>query len=157
MKFLIAIGISLLFVTSAAADTTCCGNDTTSAHAVSSDTASVSHPDSTTMKDTALPTFAFATPISKRAYQTAADSPALLALFPCTCGCMRNKGHTSLLTCYRKPDGAWDDHAVKCKECIEGVVAINWWITKYNFTFEEMRSLYEEKFHPERWPGEVRH
>lgn len=155
MKFLIALGISILFIAPVMADTVCCGKDTMAAvprDTLPSDRTIVLHPDSTTMKETALPDFAFANPGFERAYRTIADSPVLIAHFPCVCGCMRNRGHTSLLSCYRKPDGSWDDHATVCKECIDGALLIGWWRAKYNWTFEEMRPVYEEKFHPERWP-----
>lgn len=155
MKFLIAFGISILLVAPAAADEACCGKDTVAAaprDILPQDRTIVLHPDSTIMNETALPAFALTTPGFQRAYQIVADSPVLIAHFPCVCGCMRNRGHTSLLSCYRKSDGSWDDHATVCQECIDGALLIGWWRAKYNWTFEEMRPVYEEKFHPEKWP-----
>lgn len=161
MKSLFAFAITFLFAAPVLADTSSCERDSQPAKSSRMETVPpnrtiVMHPDSTAMKDTMLPAFALKTPEFERAYQAVADSPVFIASFPCVCGCMRNRGHTSLLSCYRKPDGSWDHHATVCEECIDGALLIASWRAEHGWTFEEMRPLYEQKFHPEKWPMVVK-
>lgn len=65
-----------------------------------------------------LPAWARRSARSTQAYRAALAQPELMAALPCYCGCVfLSPGHTSLLDCFVKPDGALDEHAAGCETC----------------------------------------
>jgi hypothetical protein len=58
-----------------------------------------------------LPASQFIEPLDAHCYAAAARIKPVLYQLPCYCGCDREVGHTSLLSCYQ------DAHAVGCATC----------------------------------------
>ena len=92
-----------------------------------------------------LPSYAYANPITLKAYKYAAERPDLLEQIPCYCGCGGHSGHRFLRDCYIHDDWTYDDHASYCDVCIGEAIKLQEYLASGK-TLKEARALIDEEY-----------
>lgn len=99
------------------------------------------------LPDPRFPTFVYDSALSLKAYRLATRMPEMLNKLPCYCDCGRASGHTSLNSCFFKPDGSYNDHASGCEVCgLEMVDAAQW--TTEGKSLKQIRTMIDSKYTP---------
>ncbi len=78
-----------------------------------------STPPSASMAADGLPGYAYNSPVTLAAYQSAVANPDLFSEMPCYCGCgVQPDPHENLKDCFLEGDGGFDPHAAGCQTCV---------------------------------------
>ncbi len=95
--------------------------------------------------DKKLPSYAYNSAITLAGYKSAVKEHDILYAIPCYCGCGVSQGHTSLLDCFFKADGAFNDHASNCHICADQAVDVGKWSDE-GIPLKDIRARTEAKF-----------
>lgn len=111
-------------------------------------TCSGSSCDSTSKKTNSeikLPSYAYTSPVTLKAYKYATEHPDLLEQIPCYCGCGGHSGHRFLRDCYIHDDWTYDEHASFCDVCVGEAIKVQEYLASGK-TLKEARALIDDEY-----------
>jgi len=92
-----------------------------------------------------FPSWVYNSAVTLAGYKAAVKNHDILYAIPCYCGCGVSQGHTSLLDCFFKEDGSFNDHASNCHICADQAVDVGKWANE-GVPLKEIRSRTDAKY-----------